>query len=285
MASVSSQNRTASRRPVPVPLDRLSLLISLVLVGLTASLFLDLPTRSFEFSFLGSRATILLSGALLFALLLTALTAAGVESIMRAHPHVLMSETQYTAILWVLPCIMVMVGALIVPAIPGSRLYQLVGIATVGALLTIVTLGEYYSIDQYDPAYSIARLLLNLAGYLTAFLIFFAVYGLKVRSILSSPVVGILSGLLALELLRGSEADVRRTWLYATTVGLAMGETIWAINYWNLTPFSGAVLLLLAFYVLTGIIQQFLWGHWRWRILGEFTLVIVAALFLVWRRG
>jgi hypothetical protein len=64
-----------------------------------------------------------------------------------------------------------------------------------------------------------------------------------------------------------------------------MGETIWAINYWNITPFSGAVLLLLTFYVLTGIIQQFLWGHWRWRILVEFALVILAALFLVWRRG
>ncbi len=271
--------------PVPVPLERLSILISLVLLGLTLSLLLDLPTRSFDFTFLGSRATIIFSGSWLFAILLTALTAAGVESIMRAHPRVLVSETQYTAILWVMPCILVMAGALIVPALPTTRLYTLVGVAITGALLTSVILGEYYTIDLRDPAYSFARLGLNLAAYLFVLMLFGAIYALKVRSILSAPITAVLAGLLALELLRGSEADVRRTWLYAAAVGLAMGEAIWALNYWNVSVLVGAVAMLLFFYVLTGLAQQYLWGHLRWRILLEFAVVIVAALVLVWRRG
>ncbi len=268
-----------------MPLDRLSLLISLILVGLTISLLLDLPTRPLEFTFLGSRATLIFSGSWLFALLLTALTAAGVESIMRSHPNVLMSETQYTAILWVLPCILAMAAALIVPGIPGSRFYALVGIAVTGILLTFVILGEYYTIDLYDPAYSFARLGLNLATYLTALMLFIAVYGLKVRSILSSPVTAILSGLMALELLRGSEADVRRTWLYAAAVGLAMGETTWALNYWNASVLAGSVTLLLMFYVLTGVVQQYLWGRLSWRLVLEFAAVIAAAALLIWKRG
>lgn len=271
--------------PVPVPLERLSILISLVLLGLTLSLLLDLPTRSFDFTFLGSRATIIFSGSWLFAILLTALTAAGVESIMRAHPRVLVSETQYTAILWVMPCILVMAGALIVPALPTTRLYTLVGVAVTGALLTLVILGEYYTIDLRDPAYSFARLGLNLAAYLFVLMLFGAIYALKVRSILSAPMTAVLAGLLALELLRGSEADVRRTWLYAAAVGLAMGEAIWALNYWNVSVLVGAVAMLLFFYVLTGLAQQYLWGHLRWRTLLEFAAVIVAALVLVWRRG
>lgn len=271
--------------PVPVPLERLSILISLVLLGLTLSLLLDLPTRSFDFTFLGSRATIIFSGSWLFAILLTALTAAGVESIMRAHPRVLVSETQYTAILWVMPCILVMAGALIVPALPTTRLYTLVGVAVTGALLTLVILGEYYTIDLRDPAYSFARLGLNLAAYLFVLMLFGAIYALKVRSILSAPITAVLAGLLALELLRGSEADVRRTWLYAAAVGLAMGEAIWALNYWNVSVLVGAVAMLLFFYVLTGLAQQYLWGHLRWRTLLEFAVVVVAALVLVWRRG
>jgi Protein of unknown function (DUF5656) len=268
-----------------MPLDRLSLLVSLVLVGLTLSLLLDLPTRPFDFSFLGSRATIIFSGSWVFALLLTALTAAGVESIMRAHPRVLLSETRYTAILWVLPCMLAMSAGVLVPALAAGRLFSLASIVVTGIFLTLVILGEYYTIDLRDPAYSFARLCLNLATYLIALLLFGAIYALKVRSILSSPLIAAIAGLLALELLRGSEADVRRTWLYAAAVGLVMGETMWAINYWNVSVLIGSATMLLMFYVLTGLIQQYLWGHLRWRLLLEFALVICATVLLILRRG
>lgn len=285
IARVSSSHR-ALQTPNAVPFDRLSVLVSLVVVGLTFSLLLDLPTRTFDFSFLGSRATIIFSGAWVFALLVTVLTAAGVESVIRAHPRVHLSETRYTAILWVLPCTLAMGAGLVVPAFPGGRMFALAGIALTGVLLTLIVLGEYYTIDLLDPVYSFARLGLNLATYLTALLLFAAIYALKVRSILSAPVTGILAGLLALELLRGSESDVRRTWLYAATVGLVMGETIWAINYWNVSLFIGSVTMLLVFYVLTGLVQQYLWGHLRGRTLVEFVLVILLAIGLVFfRRG
>ncbi len=282
---MSSPNSITSRRPTPAPLERHSLLISLVLVGLTISLLLDLPTRPFSFTFLGTQATLVFSGTWLFAILLTALTAAGVESIMRSHPHVLMSETQYTAILWVLPCMVATAAALIVPAIPGSRLDAFAGITIAGGLMMLVILGEYYTIDFYDSAYSFARLGLNLATYLTALLIFINIYGLRVRSILSAPLTFVLSALLALELLRGSEADVRRTWLYAAVTGLAMAEAIWAINYWAVSSLVGSVTLLLLFYVITGLFQQHLWGRLRWRLLVEFAAVILVAALLLWLRG
>lgn len=221
----------------------------------------------------------------MFAILLTALTAAGVESIMRAHPRVLVSDTQYTAILWVTPCILVMASALILPAFSPSTAFELVGLGLTGALLTLVILGEYYTIDLRDPAYSFARLGLNLAAYTMALLLFGIIYALKVRSILSAPVTAVLSGLLGLELLRGSEADVRRTWIYAAAAGLAMGESIWALNYWGVSTLVGAVGLLLFFYVLTGLAQQYLWGHLRMRVILEFATVLLVALVLVWRRG
>lgn len=280
-----SPNDALPRGSVPVPLERLGVLISLILIGLTLALVLELPSRAFEFSFLGSRATLIFSGPWLFAVLLTALTAAGVESIMRAHPHLYLSETQYTAILWVLPCILVMGAAVLLPALAASHVYALSAIAITGALLTLVILGEYYTIDLREPVYPFARLGLNLATYLVALLLFSAIYALKIRSILSAPISGLVAGLLALDLLRGSEADVRRTWLYATAVALAMSETVWALNYWNVDALVGGAMLLLIFYVLTGLAQQYLWGHLRWRLLLEFALVLAAAIFLLLRRA
>src|SRR5207253_644557 len=98
---LSSEKRTSTR----LPLEQLSLLVGMDVLGLTLSLLLVLPERKIEFGFLGSDATLVLSGPWLFAILLSVMTAAGVESIMRAHPRVHLSETQYTAILWILPCV------------------------------------------------------------------------------------------------------------------------------------------------------------------------------------
>src|ERR1700687_3680652 len=108
------------RLSVRLPFEQLSLLVSMNVLGLTLSLLLALPIRTFPIRFLGSDASIVLSGPWLFAILLSVMTAAGVESIMRAHPRVHLSETPYTAILWILPCILVGGTALTLPLLRDS---------------------------------------------------------------------------------------------------------------------------------------------------------------------
>lgn len=278
---LSSENR-ATRR---LPLEQLSLLVGMNVLGLTLSLLLLLPERTFDFAFLGTDASVTLSGPWLFALLLGALTAAGVESIMRAHPRVHLSETPYTAILWILPCIVVGGTALSLPLLRTSAQLSLFVILGSGILLALVVLGEYLTVDLQDPAYGFARLGLNLAVYLAAFGLFQAIYSIKLRSILSAPLIGIVAALLALELLRASESDVRRTWIYAFVVGLGLGEAIWALNYWNVSAFFGGVALLLMFYIVTGFAQQYLFGKLNWRTILEFAIVAVFIVFLVVRNS
>lgn len=268
-----------------MPMEQLSLLVSMDVLGLTLSLLLVLPERRFEFGFLGSDASVVLSGPWLFAILLSVMTAAGVESIMRAHPRVHLSETPYTAILWILPCIVVAGTSLSLPLLRVAPQFALAGIVGAGLLLVLVVLGEYLTIDLQDPTYEFARLGLNLAVYLAALGLFQAIYSFKLRSILSAPVIGVTAALLALELLRASESDVRRTWLYAATVGIGLAEAIWAISYWNVSPFFGGVALLLIFYLLTGFAQQYLFGKLSWRTVVEFAVVSSFVILLVVRRG
>lgn len=276
----------SSEKPstVPMPLEQLSLLVGMNVLGLTLSLLLVLPARTLNFDFLGSEASLVFSGSWLFAMLLSVMTAAGVESIMRAHPRVHLSATQYTVILWILPCILVAGAALILPLLRDTGIFAFLTIAIAGALLMLVVLGEYLTIDLQDPAYAFARLGLNLAVYLAALALFETIYAFKLRSILSGPLIGVVAGLLALELLRASESDVRRTWLYAATIGLAMGETLWALNYWNVNALLGGVMLLILFYLLTGFAQQYLMSKLNWWTVVEFAIVVALVVFIVSRR-
>ncbi|MCL5950369.1 MAG: hypothetical protein M1132_01370 [Chloroflexi bacterium] len=261
-------------------LDRLSLLVSFVLVGLTLSSILDLPSRRIDFSFLGSDANITVSGTWFLALLLAGLTAAGVDSIARTHPRVHLGEVQYIFILWILPS-MIVVAATLVLALSEVRVYGLIGVVVAGALLVLVVLGEYITIDLNDRWYSTARLGINLAVYLAALVLFATIYSWKVRSLYSAPAIGIAAGLLALELFRGSEADLGRTWLFAAAVALSIAEFVWALNYWNATAFTGGGLLLVFFYALTGVTQQYLWGRLSKFVFVEFSLITLGAITLL----
>ena len=281
-------NQSSSHAPTAIaPLDRLSLLTSLVLVGLTLSLILDLPSQRVDFSFLGSAASFTISGYWIIAVLLAALTAAGVNSIARTHPRVHLGETPYIFILWILPAVIVITATMILSLTDVRVLgfYEMIGVVLAGTFLVAVVIGEYITIDLNDRWYSAARLGVNLAVYIAALILFATIYSWKLRSLYSATAIGIAAGLLALELFRGSESDLGRTWLYAAAVGISLGEIVWALNYWNLSGFIGGALLVIFFYAFTGIIQQYLWNRLNKIVFVEFTMIVVGAITLIfWLR-
>jgi hypothetical protein len=271
-------------RSVVASLDRFSLLASFVLVGLTLSLILDLPSHRIEFSFLGSEASFTVSGTWLIAALLAALTAAGVDSIARTHPRVHLGQVRYLFILWILPA-MIVVAATILLSQSEVRVYGLIGVGVAGGLLVAVVLGEYITIDLGDRWYSAARLGVNLAVYLAALVLFGTIYSWKIRSLYSATGISLAAGLLALELLRGSEENLGRTWLFAAAVGLSIGEFDWALNYWNLPGPIGGALLLVFFYAFAGVTQQYLWGRMSKIVFTEFAMIVGGAVvLLLWLR-
>lgn len=270
-----------------VPLDRLSLLTNLVLVGWTLSLVLDLPTHRVEFSFLGSEASFTLSGTWLIGGLLAALTAAGVNSIARAHPRVHLIETRYILTLWVLPALVVITTTILLSFadVRAYGAYALALVAAGGGCLIAVIVGEFITIDLNDRWYSAARLGLNLATYLVGLILFATIYSLKFRSLYSAPVIGVAAGLLALELLRGSEAEFLRTWIYSAAIGLTIGEIVWALNYWNISGFIGGAFLLIFFYAFAGLVQQYLWNRLNRIVFVEFAMIFLGAIALLfWLR-
>lgn len=265
---------------LPAPFARLSLIVSFVLVGLTLSFILDLPSQRLELSFLGSEASFTVSGTWFIALLLAALTSAGVDSIARTHPRVHLADRRYLFILWIVPAMSV-VAATVILANTAVRVNGLIGVVLAGTFLVATILGEYFTIDLSDRLYNVARLGVNLAVYLLALILFGTIYGWKIRSLFSATAIGFAAGFLALELFRGAESELRRTWLYAAAVGLSVAEILWAFNYWNLNAHLGGALLLVFFYVFTGLVQQHLWGRLNRIVWFEFFFIIFGALTLL----
>jgi hypothetical protein len=117
--------------------------------------------------------------------------------------------------------------------------------------------------------------------YLTALMGFVVVYGANLRGLLAGPLVFAGAGLLAARLLWPLVGDARRALLYGAVVGIAPGEMVWVLNYWPLSALQGGLVLLILFYVVLGLLQQWLLGTFNRRVVLEYSGVALLALALV----
>jgi hypothetical protein len=81
--------------------------------------------------------------------------------------------------------------------------------------------------------------------------------------------------------LRQSPVDIGKTWLFATVIGLSMGQVTWALNYWRTGALNAGLLLFLIFYVMVGVAQQQLFGTLTRRTLWEFGTIALVALLVI----
>jgi intracellular septation protein A len=286
--------------------DRASVLIWVVLLGLAAQRFLALPERSFTATVLGSPITLTITDNAILGALLAGLVASGTEAVVRAHPRSQRSRVYGSRagssgslfdagdrigwvnptyrdhwVFWGLPIALTAVAVLLLPLAP-SVVYWVIGLILTGLALGFSMAGIYYTLDPFQPGYRRARLGMNALTYAVALVLFLVVYRTRVRSIVSATEVLVVSGLLALELLRGSERPTVLVALYAGITGLVLGQATWALNYWRLDSLTGGLVLLVAFYNVVGLAQHGLQGRIRRRVLLEYGLITVAAMALIW---
>jgi hypothetical protein len=264
--------------------ERASVVATLVVLGLILAAFLQLPTWTYDLTVLGSPLTITISQTALIATLLVGITCAGTDAIVRSHPTAQRIEARYSFVTWTLPALTVLLAAVLLPQAP-TLLYRLAGYVLVGLILILVISAEYYTVDPTDSRYLVARLSLNAWAYLLALVIFVLIYSAKARSLVSATGVTVVSTLLALEFLRSAGRGFGRTALYALIAGLSTGEIIWAMNYWRIRGMTGGLILMLGFYVATGIANQQLQGRLTRRMLIEFGVVALVGLVVLLRFG
>lgn len=256
--------------------QRTGILVSLLLLGLALSCFIRLPTNIVSFVAFGSPTTLYISTSWIMGGMLFLLTIAGVYSLVHSQEE--KGSSLYSLAFAGLPSVVILI-ALFFLRLLADRLFFVLGLASAGLLLALILVGQYHTMGERNSLW--ARWGLDVVVYGAAVFFYALIYGLRARSFLSATGISLVSGALALELLRG-EGSARRTWLYALVVGLIMGEVVWVLNYWGISALAGGSLLLLAFYLFTGLARQWLEGIIGRRVVVEFALIAALGLaFLI----
>jgi hypothetical protein len=263
--------------------DRLSILVSLVLFGFIVSQVIELPTRIISFVALGVPTTIYLSSRWFIGAILVVLVGTGTDSIVRSHPLAHNADRGYSFSFWGLPCAFTLFAFFVLPLSP-DKFFWLAGLALAGLCLSLIIIAQYRTIDRQDRYHNIARWGLNLVVYLIVFVFCILVYGTRARSLLSATAILVLGAVSSVELLRSraSSQEMRRTWLYASIVGLVLGEVVWALNHVSLSDLAGGIFLLLVFYAISGLAKQHLRGRLSRHVVIEFVIVSALGLGLLY---
>ena len=261
--------------------DRTSVTVGIILVGIILLLVLEIPSRTFELDALGTPLTFDLTGTWLVSTLLLGLACAGTEAIMRTHPQVRRHIIRHTFPNWILPGLTTLALVQFLPQSP-NLLYWLLGLVIGGGILAGLILAHYYLLSPSpDPIPQTRKLVqgsLDLVAYLLALIFFTIIYRTRLRSLVTATQVTIIAFLLALSIL-GTRTPTR--WLYAGLIGLILGETTWALNYWRANVLTVGVLLMLLFYALVGIVQQHLRSQLNRRTVLEYLGVVILGIVIV----
>jgi len=214
-------------------------------------------------------------------LVLTVLVAIGADGILRDHPQGAREEdVAWTAPLLFLPTLLALGGGLFLEdALTGY--WVLPGVLLTAVLMGAVLYAAHISVDGDTSGYAGARFVLNIGTYLTAFAFYAVVYAFDVSLVPAALTVGLVSLLLAVEVLREAEGDPIRALVFAGVVGLVVAEARWALYFLPLESYLAGVFLLIVFYVASGLVQHHLNDDLRGPVLTEFAIMGAVGVAIV----
>ena len=256
-----TSNRATALTSVVSRLDRVQVMAVVFGVGLTAFLTIP-PTQNW------------------LLLLLAGLVALGTDAVVRAHPRARFKRLDDTALFLFAPVLLTLSLGLFLEEVAEGYWSLLAG---VGAVIpfAIVLQAEYDSVDRRLRAYGGARLILNVAIYVIAFLFYAAIYDFDLSLPAVIFAVGVVSLLLAIEILREEALETPRTLLYAFAISLLLSEAALAMHFLPLEGALAAIFLLIAFYLMTGLMHNYLGDRLSVRTAGEFGGIALLGLLIV----
>lgn len=264
----------------PLERNRLSVLIAVLLLGSVIFRFIELPERVWNLQLLGSPLEIHVTETWLLITLMVGLVCTGTSLILHDHPHLVEHSGRPIYVSWILPGVLIGLSAYLVARISTWPMW-IGGLTLVGIAISLVISIEYTAVSSDAPGYPTARLALNVLAYLLVFTLFAIIYHTRTRSLVTATLTLLTATLLALDLLSVADVPLRRVLLFAGIVGLIVGESTWALNYWQVSAWVGGLFLLLIFYIAVNAAHQHLLEHLSGPILVEFVIVAIIVLTII----
>jgi len=260
--------------------DRLSVLVAVLLLGSVLFRFIELPEHTWNLQVLGSPLEIHVTGTWLLVTLMISLVCTGTNLILHDHPYLKEHPERPIYISWILPGVVAGLSAYLLTRTLVWPLW-IAELLAVGIAISLTISAEYNVVTSDTPGYPLTRLSLNVLVYVLAFILFAIVYRSRTRSLVTATLTLVSATLLALDLLSVADVPFRHVLLFASIVGLIIGESTWALNYWQISAWVGGLLLLLIFYIATNVAHQHLLERLSRSTLLEFAAVAVIVLIVI----
>jgi len=225
--------------------NRLSVLLAAILLAYALARLIETVPYTLQLNLLGVTLSLPLNLNIAATLLVAGLTAAGMDWLLRGHPHY---EGGNTFQHWILPALTSFVLGVPLYTLPFGPAWWLI-FAAGGFLLLMVFLAEYIALDSSDVRQPAASAGLVALSY-TMFLILmttlsFSTPRLIVLALITFPAAGMVA-LRALHLRTGK-------WEFAWSFGIALilTQLTAPLHYWPLQPVQVGLALLGPLYALT----------------------------------
>ena len=213
-------------------------------------------------------------------LALTALiAAAGVESAVRSHPD--WRGSAFGSLSYALLPLLGVLGAglFIDEAVSGYA--RLVAGLAAGAATGLLLYAEYHAVSPTRPLFGPMRLVLAVVTYLVALALFTVFFTHDLNLPASAAAVGVLSFALALDLLRESRGRGASSLLAALAIGISLAELRIALYYFPLDDLLTGALMIIGFYVATGLVHHLLDDDLTPSTIAEYLVVSVVSAAVV----
>lgn len=269
--------------PSPKPrYDRIVSLVLLVLIGLAVVFLIDINPNIIRARLGGDLPVITVSWLLIGSLVV--ITSTGADVFIRAHPQMqaraLPTVRVGTLAFELAPGFWILPSLTIVTSFAFFRLFSgvlqstafILALVAAGVLLLGTLVAQHYALDRNAQVRHSARLAIQTIAFLLAFGIFSAIYFARLRWIYSGALVGTMGALLAYALLQWAPPR-QGLLLLSGLVGVMLAEATWALNYWAAPFLLGGALLLVIFYIATGVLQHHLEGTLSRQVFMEYGLL------------
>lgn len=260
------------------------MLLAVLLLSNVLLRFIELPEQVWNLQVLGSPLEIHVTSTWLLLALMVGLVCTGASLVLHDHPHLEEHSGRPIYISWILPAVLVGVSVHLLSLAP-TLFVWIGGLIFISVCIGLTISAEYAAVSPDAPSYPMARLTLNVLAYLLTFILFAIIYQTRTRSLVTATLTLLTATVLALDLLSVADVPLRRMLPFAGIVGLLVGESTWALNYWQLSAWVGGLFLLLVFYVTVNVAHQHLLERLRASILVEFAIVTIVVLVIILLQG
>lgn len=200
------------------------------------------------------------------------LIALSTEGTVRSHPR-FHADGPYSVLAYMLlPTLAVLGSGYFIHEALNGFVRPVAGLVC-GVLVAGVVLGEYHTVDFGSRLYGATRLALAVATYLVAFSLFTIIFTRDLDLPIAATLVGLVSLALAIELLRESRMLGFSSILVGLAIGVSMGELRIALHFFPLDGLLAGALLIIGFYLATGIVHHLLDHDLELGTMAEYILV------------